>query len=70
VRDNPLEDIALKIQYLEETGKRVRELHQKGLGLSQIRKEVFGHELLIAYITLGHFSARNLVRSYLENSSG
>ena len=68
VRDNPREDFILKIKYLEETGERVRELHQKGLDRSQIRKEVFGRELPISYLTLGHFSGRNLVRSYLEDS--
>jgi len=60
----------IKIKYLKEAGNCVRELHQKGLSLSQIRNEVWGHELPIAYITLGHFSAQNLVRSYLENSPG
>lgn len=60
----------IKIKYLEEAGNCVREFHQKGLSLSQIRNEVLGHELPIAYITLGHFSAQNLVRSYLENSPG
>jgi glyoxylase-like metal-dependent hydrolase (beta-lactamase superfamily II) len=70
VRDNPREEIVLKIEYLEETGGQVRELHQKGLSLSHIRRAVFGRELPIAYITLGHFSAQNLVRSYLENSPG
>ena len=70
VRDNPRQDLVRKIEYLEETGSRVRELHQKGLSLSQIRREIFGGELPIAYITLGHFSGRNLVRSYLESSSG
>jgi len=68
VRDNPRQDIVLKIAYLEEMGERVRELHQKGLSLGQIRNEVFGRELPIARITLGHFSGRNLVRSYLNNS--
>jgi glyoxylase-like metal-dependent hydrolase (beta-lactamase superfamily II) len=68
VRDNPRQDLVRKIEYLEETGSRVRELHRKGLTLSQIRKEIFGRELPIAYVTLGHFSGRNLVRSYLENS--
>ncbi len=67
VRDNPHKDFVLKIKYLEEMGERVRELHQKGLSRSQIRKAVFGREMPIAYITLGHFSGRNLVRSYLEN---
>ena len=70
VRDNPRQDIVLKIAYLEETGERVRKLHQKGLSLGQIRNEVFGREIPISYITLGHFSGRNLARSYLENSAG
>lgn len=68
MRDNPRQELLLKIKYLEETGERVRELHLKGLSQSQIRKEVFGRELLIAYTTLGHFSAQNLVRSYLKDS--
>ena len=70
VRDNPREDLVLKVEYLEETGSQVRELHQKSLSLSQIRNEIFGRELPIAYITLGHFSGQNLARSYLENSPG
>jgi len=67
VRDNPRQELLLKIEYLEDLGERVRELHRKGLSVDQIRKRVFGRELPIAYITLGHFSARNLVRSYLED---
>ena len=70
VRDNPRQDIVLKIAYLEETGERVREFHQKGLSLDQIRNEVFGREMPIARITLGHFSGRNLVQAYLEDSAG
>ena len=46
----------------------MRELHEKGLSLT--KRAVFGRELPIAYITLGHFSAQNLVRSYLEDSPG
>jgi len=68
VRDNPRQDLLRKIEYLEETGDRVRKLHQKGLSRSQIRRAVFGRELPIAYVTLGHFAGRNLVRSYLENA--
>ena len=68
VRDDPRQDIVRKIKYLEETGSRVRELHQEGLSRSQIRKAVFGGEMPISYVTLGHFSGRNLVRSYLDNA--
>jgi glyoxylase-like metal-dependent hydrolase (beta-lactamase superfamily II) len=65
VRENPGRDLLEKIDYLEETGRRVRELHQRGLSPRQIARRIFGPELLIAYITLGHFSGKCLVKSYL-----
>jgi glyoxylase-like metal-dependent hydrolase (beta-lactamase superfamily II) len=65
VRENPSKDLLEKIDYLEETGRRVRELHQRGLSPRQIAHRIFGPELLIAYITLGHFSGKCLVKSYL-----
>jgi glyoxylase-like metal-dependent hydrolase (beta-lactamase superfamily II) len=66
-RFNASEALAAKIQYLEQTAERVLELHGRGLSASQIRKSVFGREMAIAYITLGHFSGANLVRSFLEH---
>jgi glyoxylase-like metal-dependent hydrolase (beta-lactamase superfamily II) len=68
VRENPSEDLLEKIDYLEETGRRVRELCQRGLSLRQIARRIFGPELLIAYVTLGHFSGACLVKSYLRGS--
>jgi glyoxylase-like metal-dependent hydrolase (beta-lactamase superfamily II) len=65
VRENPSKDLLEKIDYLEETGRRVQELHQRGLSPCQIAHRIFGPELLIAYITLGHFSGKCLVKSYL-----
>jgi hypothetical protein len=44
----------------------VRELYQRGLGPRQIAHRIFGPELLIAYVTLGHFSGKGLVKSYLQ----
>jgi len=67
VRDNPKEALRTKIEYLEQTAGRVLELHSRGLSYSRISRQLFGPEMLIAYITLGHFSARNLVRSYIED---
>ncbi|MBN1661457.1 MAG: MBL fold metallo-hydrolase [Anaerolineae bacterium] len=67
-----------KIKYLEELGARIRSLHDQGVPRRRIGRQLFGRELPIAYITLGHFSSRHLVDSYLappgelsvENSPG
>ena len=59
----PLQD---KIAYLEELGERIRALHAKGLSRRRIRRQLFGAELPIAYITLGHFSGIRLIQSYLS----
>ena len=67
VRDNPKEAFRTKIDYLEGKAERVLELHARGLNYRRISKQLFGPEMLIAYITLGHFSGRNLVRSYIED---
>lgn len=67
VRDNPKEALRTKIEYLEQTAGRVLELHSRGLSHRRIGRQLFGPERLISYITLGHFSARNLVRSYIED---
>lgn len=69
VRENPSRDLLEKIDYLEETGRRVRELHQRGLSPRQIARRIFGPELLIAYVTLGHFSGKCLVASYLRGDA-
>lgn len=67
VKEDPLEDLTRKIAYLEEKGEQVLELYGKGWSRNRIRRAVFGPEMLIAYITLGHFTGRNLVRSYIED---
>lgn len=67
-RPNPEQDLLEKIEYLEETGRRVLDLHQKGWNRRRIRRELFGPEMAIAYYTLGHFSGKNLVRSYIDDS--
>jgi glyoxylase-like metal-dependent hydrolase (beta-lactamase superfamily II) len=67
IKKAPQQEIKEKIEYLEETAERVWELHNKGLSPSRIRKELFGKEILLNYITLGHFSGRNLVRSFIKD---
>ena len=59
----PLQD---KIAYLEELGEQIRTLDGQGLSPRRIRRRLFGAELPIAYITLGHFSGIRLIRSYLS----
>jgi len=67
VRENAREELTKKIAYLEEMGLRVHELYRKGWNRWSIRRKLFGPEMSIAYFTLGHFSGRNLVRSYIED---
>ena len=65
VRENggkPLQD---KIVYLEELGRRIRDLYKQGMSARRIRRRVLGRELPITYLTLGHFSGLHLVKSYL-----
>ena len=66
VRQAGIEPLRQKITYLEDLGQRVRSLHDQGLSPRQIRWRLFGPELPIAYVTLGHFSGLHLIRSYLE----
>ena len=60
----PLQD---KVAYLEELGDRIRVLHDQGLSPRRIRRRLFGAELPIAYVTLGHFSGIRLIQSYLAH---
>ena len=66
VRINGVDAIREKIDYLEELGEKIRSLHAQGLTARRIRRRVFGRELPIAYLTLGHFSSLHLVHSYLD----
>jgi glyoxylase-like metal-dependent hydrolase (beta-lactamase superfamily II) len=65
VRDNPAEEITAKIAHLEELGERVLALHRRGASEAEIVRALLGGPMFIELITLGHFSRRWLVRSYL-----
>lgn len=67
VREEGRKPLTEKIEYLEERGERVLALSNRGWSYRKIRKELFGKEMLISYFTLGHFSGRNLVRSFVED---
>ena len=67
VRENARSLLLEKIDYLESAGEQSLELNRRGMSYDQIRMKMFGQEALIAYVTLGHFSGRNLVRSFIED---
>jgi glyoxylase-like metal-dependent hydrolase (beta-lactamase superfamily II) len=59
----PLQD---KIAYLDDLGEQIDALRDQGLSPRRIRRQLFGREPSITYITLGHFSGLRLVQSYLD----
>ncbi|HEX9617760.1 MAG TPA: MBL fold metallo-hydrolase [Anaerolineales bacterium] len=68
VRENPAMELAGKAAYLEELGERVLELHHEGRSESQIARAACGGPMWIEWITLNHFSRRQLVRAYLAGN--
>lgn len=66
VRDDPKQEFKNKIEYLEETGMKVLNLHKAGLGTDAIARSVFGGPMFVELITFGHFARRCLVNSYLR----
>jgi glyoxylase-like metal-dependent hydrolase (beta-lactamase superfamily II) len=62
VRESGTQPLDEKIAYLEELGDKILSLWQKGLS----RQQLFGRELPISYLTLGHFSGVRLIDSYLN----
>jgi glyoxylase-like metal-dependent hydrolase (beta-lactamase superfamily II) len=65
-RQDPDREIAAKIEYLEALGERVLDLHQQGRSVNEIVKVVCGGPMWIEFITLGHFTRKQLVQSYLH----
>lgn len=65
VRENPKDELKSKINYLEGLGGQVLGLQRKGWGIQAIVRTVCGNPMLIEFITLGHFTRRCLVLSYL-----
>ena len=66
VRHDPQTELATRIAYLEELGERVLALHRQGRSVGEIARALLGGPMLIEFITLGHFSRRRLVLSYLR----
>jgi len=66
VRENPRDELQEKISYYEEIGEQVLKMHNRGRSVGSIAQALFGSPMFIEIFTLGHFSRRNLVRSYLR----
>ncbi len=57
-----------KLDFLEELCGRVAELLDRGRSEREITRELLGREGWMRWVTLGHFSKRNLVRGCLERA--
>lgn len=66
VRTEPVPVLEKTIQYLEDLGHKVMELHDKGLSPAEIMKQIFGNEPPLAELTQQQFSSLNLVKSLLK----
>ncbi len=58
-----------KIAFYGELGTRVLALRARGLSEGAIARALLGGPMLIELVTMGHFSRRNLVRSYLRGGN-
>jgi len=66
VRENPHDELLSKIAYLEEVGQKVLDLNQKGWSVADIVRALCGKPMFVEVLTLGKFSRRHLVLSYLR----
>jgi len=69
VRDAPKSELASKIKYYEEMGEKVLALNEQGKSVREIARSLFGGPMLVEILTLGHFSRRRLVLSYLNKNT-
>ncbi len=67
VKEGAEQELYSKIAYLEDMGHRALEYARLGWSRRRIARKLFGREMTINYITLGHFSGKNLVRSFLDD---
>ena len=70
VRHEPAEELRAKITHLEQMGERVLELHREGMSVSGIARSVCGRPMFLEVVTLGHFSRRGMVNSFLNRCRG
>ena len=68
VRENGAQALREKIDYLERAGEQVLDLRRQGISEKRIARMLFGGPMMVELLTGGHFSRRNLVRSYLRQT--
>ena len=69
VRENPVSEIAQKIEYLEELRGNAARHYSQGLPVRQIRKQLFHRRIGLEQLTLGDFSSENLIHACLKKPS-
>jgi glyoxylase-like metal-dependent hydrolase (beta-lactamase superfamily II) len=68
VRQDPVSELQRRITYLEDLGGQVLRFHEKGYGVGEIVRRLCGPPMWVEAVTLGHFSRRQLVKSFLQKS--
>ena len=58
--------VGRKLDNLRELAGRAADLHDGGLPLTEVSRQLLGPEGLFRYFSLGHFSKRNFTRGLLE----
>jgi len=66
VRVEPVEALNEKIAYLEDLGQKVVEFYDKGWDERAIARTLLGGVMWVEVVTLGNFSRRNLIQSFLR----
>jgi len=62
----PGEKLDKVIAHLEDLGRRIETLYQKGLDTIAIREQIFGKENEIAQRTQQQFSSENMIKSFIS----
>jgi glyoxylase-like metal-dependent hydrolase (beta-lactamase superfamily II) len=70
VRENPRDEIRAKLAYYQELGEKIGDYYRRGWSLDAIIRAACGGRRWIEYVTLGHFSRKWLVLSYLNRVTG
>jgi glyoxylase-like metal-dependent hydrolase (beta-lactamase superfamily II) len=67
ILENAQERLARKIDWWEELGGKARELRDRGLTEAEIARRLLGRGGILAWLSLGDFSQRNLIRALLAD---
>jgi glyoxylase-like metal-dependent hydrolase (beta-lactamase superfamily II) len=65
VLENARERLAAKIRWWEELAGKARALRDQGLPVDEITRRLLGRDGLLAWVSLGDFSQKNLIRGLL-----